>query len=179
MQWYNSFTWFYCRKGCWSSLSQNWSQTLQSELPYYHSTFSISMYTLCANIWAPPFPWAPPPSPLVLLFLLLEPLPFISSPPLFTSIASGVQEQCSEEELGAHHLLLFISALIPKAMSSLLTSIVIELSNPDNVRWRECCSDDSLLEDVLLEVQRLWPPFFGGRRISTQVCSYKLFEVCA
>ena len=54
-------------------------------------------------------------------------------------------------------------------MSSLLTSVVIELSKTENKRWCECCHDDSLLEDVLLEVQRLWPPFFGGRRISTQV----------
>ena len=54
-------------------------------------------------------------------------------------------------------------------MSSLLTSVVIELSKTENRRWRECCRDDSLLEDVLLEVQRLWPPFFGGRRICTQV----------
>lgn len=115
-----------------------------------------------------------PPS---LLFLSPLPLLFLSSPlsPLsllsltLTSIASCVHEQCSDKDSAAHHLLLFISALIPKAMSSLLTSVVIELSKTENKRWCECCHDDSLLEDVLLEVQRLWPPFFGGRRISTQV----------
>ena len=97
--------------------------------------------------------------------------PYFNSLPLlsFASIASCVHEQCSDEDLAAHHLLLFISALIPKAMSSLLTSVVIELSKTENRRWRECCCDESLLEDVLLEVQRLWPPFFGGRRICTQV----------
>ncbi len=30
-------------------------------------------------------------------------------------------------------------------------------------------SDDSKLEHIILEVERLWPPFFGGRRVCTEV----------
>lgn len=37
----------------------------------------------------------------------------------------------------AKNLLLFVSALIPKALASLLTSCVIELAKPDNVRILE------------------------------------------
>ncbi len=42
-------------------------------------------------------------------------------------------ESVSDTELVARNLLLFVSALIPKAMASLLTSCVIELSKPENV----------------------------------------------
>lgn len=51
------------------------------------------------------------------------------------SIAAGIDESCGDRESVAGHLLLFISALIPKAVASLLTSAVIELSKPENV----CC----------------------------------------
>ena len=37
------------------------------------------------------------------------------------------------EEAGIQHLLLFVSALIPKAFASIMTSVVIELSKPENV----------------------------------------------
>lgn len=53
--------------------------------------------------------------------------------PLY-SIAAGVVENCSDRESVAGHLLLFISALIPKAIASLLTSVIIELSKPENVK---------------------------------------------
>lgn len=49
------------------------------------------------------------------------------------SIAAGIEESCGDRESVAAHLLLFISALIPKAVASLLTSAVIELSKPENV----------------------------------------------
>ena len=50
-------------------------------------------------------------------------------------IASGV-EGCStdDKEAGLRHLLLFVSALIPKAFASIMTSLVLELSKPENVR---------------------------------------------
>ena len=51
----------------------------------------------------------------------------------FYSIAAGVDGSCTDRESVAGHLLLFISALIPKAVASLLTSAVLELSNPENV----------------------------------------------
>lgn len=47
------------------------------------------------------------------------------------SIASDVNTIF--RETAADHLLLFVSALIPKAMASLLTSAVLELSKSDNV----------------------------------------------
>ncbi len=47
-------------------------------------------------------------------------------------IASTLHE--SDKDSSAGHLLLFISALIPKALSSILTSTVIELSKPEHVR---------------------------------------------
>ena len=37
------------------------------------------------------------------------------------------------------------------------------------MRWRESVGDSGKADDVILEVQRLWPPFFGGRRICVEV----------
>ena len=34
----------------------------------------------------------------------------------------------------ANHILLFVSALVPKALASLMTSFCIELAKPENVR---------------------------------------------
>lgn len=33
----------------------------------------------------------------------------------------------------------------------------------------KAAQDDRYLENVLLEVKRLWPPFLGGRRIAKEV----------
>ncbi len=49
-------------------------------------------------------------------------------------VALEVSGAFPDKMLAAQHLLLFVSALIPKAMSSLLTSAVIELSKSENVR---------------------------------------------
>ena len=35
--------------------------------------------------------------------------------------------------------------------------------------WRVAMADDSKLDHIILEVERLWPPFFGGRRMCTKV----------
>ena len=35
--------------------------------------------------------------------------------------------------------------------------------------------DDERADDIILEVQRLWPPFLGGRRVCTEVSSYRVF----
>lgn len=67
------------------------------------------------------------------------------------------------------HLLLFISALIPKALASLLTSFTLALAGEPQAR-RRALAEPRFLDHVLLEVQRLWPPFVGGRRIADQVC---------
>ncbi|XP_038154885.1 cytochrome P450 26A1-like [Cyprinodon tularosa] len=67
----------------------------------------------------------------------------------------------------AQHLLLFISALIPKALASLLTSFTLALGGPEQRdSRREALHDPDHLQRILLEVQRLWPPFIGGRRIA-------------
>jgi cytochrome P450 len=52
-----------------------------------------------------------------------------------SAIASSIEACCTEDkEAGLRHLLLFVSALIPKAFASILTSLVLELSKPENVR---------------------------------------------
>ena len=43
--------------------------------------------------------------------------------------------------------------------------------------WQVLVSEDSAAaEDVLLEVQRLWPPFLGGARVCTKVYSLLTIE---
>lgn len=74
-----------------------------------------------------------------------------------------------ESSSARQHLLLFISALIPKALASLLTSFTLALAGDRQAR-RRALDEPRYLDGVLLEVQRLWPPFIGGRRIAEQVC---------
>ncbi|KAM6984673.1 putative cytochrome P450 120 [Aplochiton taeniatus] len=78
----------------------------------------------------------------------------------------------------SQHLLLFISALIPKALASLLTSFTLALGAPHQEeslsRARE---NPEYLHSVLLEVQRLWPPFIGGRRIANEDTTLGGFHV--
>ncbi|XP_071946966.1 putative cytochrome P450 120 isoform X2 [Antedon mediterranea] len=80
---------------------------------------------------------------------------------------AGFQNQTEVE----NHLLLFISALVPKAFASILTSFTLALSGQDKSSQRhQACVDSKYLDHVLLEVQRLWPPFFGGRRLTRKSC---------
>ncbi|XP_065071867.1 uncharacterized protein LOC135696415 [Rhopilema esculentum] len=82
-------------------------------------------------------------------------------------IANANQADFKDEDEALMHVLLFISALIPKALASLLTSFCIATSGADKAFLRaRMRGDDEYLSDVLLEVQRLWPPFLGGRRIA-------------
>ena len=53
----------------------------------------------------------------------------------FSRIASGIHDNFGEDGSGLRHLLLFITALIPKAFAALLTSAVVELSKPENVGY--------------------------------------------
>ncbi|XP_045921949.1 beta-amyrin 28-monooxygenase-like isoform X3 [Micropterus dolomieu] len=76
----------------------------------------------------------------------------------------------------SQHLLLFISALIPKALASLLTSFTLALGGNGQMR-RQAMEDPDYLHRVLLEVQRLWPPFIGGRRIANQDSTLAGFNV--
>lgn len=78
----------------------------------------------------------------------------------------------------ANHILLFISALVPKALSSLMTSFCIELAKPQNLEKRlKAAQDDRYLENVLLEVKRLWPPFLGGRRLAKEAVEIDGYKV--
>uniref|UniRef100_A0A8C7Y6N3 Dual specificity protein phosphatase n=1 Tax=Oryzias sinensis TaxID=183150 RepID=A0A8C7Y6N3_9TELE len=83
-----------------------------------------------------------------------------------------------DSSAAAQHLLLFISALIPKALASLLTSFTLVLSADEQVESRRRAVEDSdFLHTVLLEVQRLWPPFIGGRRIADQDTTLAGFDI--
>ncbi|KAM9338647.1 cytochrome P450 26A1-like [Symphorus nematophorus] len=78
----------------------------------------------------------------------------------------------------SQHLLLFISALIPKALASLLTSFTLALSGNEQEQTRHRAKEDpDYLHRVLLEVQRLWPPFIGGRRIADQDSTIAGYQV--
>ncbi|KAJ8317374.1 hypothetical protein KUTeg_005278 [Tegillarca granosa] len=84
-----------------------------------------------------------------------------------------------EEMFSNNHLLLFTSALVPKALSSLLTSFVIEVAQTqgDSDIQDRIQTDTELMNSYLLEVQRLYPPFLGGRRIMKEdvmVNGYKI-----
>ncbi|XP_049594861.1 cytochrome P450 26B1 isoform X2 [Syngnathus scovelli] len=81
-------------------------------------------------------------------------------------------------DCASRHLLLFISALVPKALASLLTSFTVALSgNEKEEARRRALIDADYLQGVLLEVQRLWPPFIGGRRIAERDTTLAGFHV--
>ncbi|KAL4231369.1 hypothetical protein ACF0H5_008948 [Mactra antiquata] len=74
-----------------------------------------------------------------------------------------------EEVLVNNHLLLFTSALVPKALSSILTSFLIEVGEKGKEDLQDSIlNDDEMFECILLEILRVYPPFLGGRRIITQ-----------
>ena len=58
--------------------------------------------------------------------------------PLATStssrIAARVIHECPVKHEAVRNILVFVSAVIPKALASILTSFVIELAKPCNVR---------------------------------------------
>lgn len=76
------------------------------------------------------------------------------------------------------HLLLFTSALIPKAFSSLITSFLIVMAGDEMSLERKRARESvEYLQNILLEVERMWPPLFSGRRLakrSTSLGSYKV-----
>ncbi|KAL5017567.1 hypothetical protein ScPMuIL_007156 [Solemya velum] len=75
-------------------------------------------------------------------------------------------EQISDDRIVNNHLLLFTSALVPKAIASILTSLTLELGKEDKLQvQKEVCSNSHLLDTYIMETVRLYPPFFAGRRI--------------
>ncbi|XP_065883402.1 putative cytochrome P450 120 [Dysidea avara] len=94
-----------------------------------------------------------------------------------SSMASKVVQECPNKVDGFSNMLVFVSAVIPKALASLLTSFVMELSKPSHSQWLNCHENEAELDDVMLEVERLWPPFFGGGRMCTEDCQVAGFNV--
>lgn len=77
-----------------------------------------------------------------------------------------------------NHLLLFSSALVPKAIASLLMSFFVVTGQPNNIDLQaEMFFDKSIEERVLMEVQRLFPPFMGGRRLVRKECIIEGYKI--
>lgn len=83
----------------------------------------------------------------------------------------------NEGEVEAN-ILVYLSALIPKAFSSILTTLVLELCKVDQERLvRECLRDSEVLRNVIYEAERLWPPLMGGFRIAQRECTLGGYRV--
>jgi len=52
---------------------------------------------------------------------------------LSSRIAARVMDECPIKQDAVRNILVFVSAVIPKALASILTSFVIELAKPCNV----------------------------------------------
>nr|XP_002130785.1 beta-amyrin 11-oxidase [Ciona intestinalis] len=76
------------------------------------------------------------------------------------------------------HLLLFVSAVIPKAFASLITSFIIVMAGDDKEALRARARTDSkFLDRVLLEVERMWPPLFAGRRLVRRTTTLESYDL--
>lgn len=53
---------------------------------------------------------------------------------LLSRIAARVIQECPIKHDAVRNILVFVSAVIPKALASMLTSFVIEMAKPCNVR---------------------------------------------
>ncbi|XP_022091800.1 uncharacterized protein LOC110979924 isoform X2 [Acanthaster planci] len=87
---------------------------------------------------------------------------------------AGFQTEAEMEQ----HMLLFTSALVPKALASMMTSFLLAIAGPDKKSSRERASgDNEYLQHILLEVERLWPPLLGGRRLAIKDCVIDGYKV--
>ncbi|XP_072177889.1 uncharacterized protein [Diadema setosum] len=78
---------------------------------------------------------------------------------------AGFKDQAELEQ----HILPFVSALVPKAIASILASFVQAVSSNGQECLQERAREDSeFLKWCLLETERLWPPVIGGRRLVTK-----------
>ena len=83
--------------------------------------------------------------------------------------AVDVSKFASVEE-AANNFLLFATAIIPKAISSLLVSFCAQIDLPQNEHLKAASRDEQYFDAILKEVQRLFPPFLGGwRNVRTRV----------
>ncbi|XP_046386247.1 cytochrome P450 26A1-like [Ischnura elegans] len=84
-----------------------------------------------------------------------------------------LRSHCDDVEFVQSHLLLFISALIPKAVASILSSFLAS-----SQFWLEAFTAERSadgpdvtsfsLYHIMMEVCRLWPPFVGGYRVANR-----------
>ncbi|XP_038071152.1 putative cytochrome P450 120 [Patiria miniata] len=103
-----------------------------------------------------------------LLEIIHERLAHIQDGSLLEQMTQAGFQTTAEME---QHTLLFTSALVPKALASMMTSFVLATGGPDKKALRRQASSESeCLRHILLEVERLWPPFLGGRRIANREC---------
>ncbi|CAL1542864.1 unnamed protein product [Lymnaea stagnalis] len=79
-----------------------------------------------------------------------------------------------------HHLLLFTTALIPKVLASICTSLFLEIGKSEKTHLQAQANEDlEFIEYLVLETKRLHPPLLGGRRIAQKSClvaGYKIPE---
>ena len=83
------------------------------------------------------------------------------------------------DEVFKNTILVFVCALIPKALASLLTSFI-----DTSGLWYEKFVDEATgdiesenLSAIFYEVLRLWPPFFGGLRVAKKDMELGSFHV--
>ena len=71
-------------------------------------------------------------------------------------------------EVIKNHVLVFICALIPKALASIMASFIdsARLWHPRYVDQNTHEISDGDLENILYEILRLWPPFVGSFRVA-------------
>jgi len=86
-------------------------------------------------------------------------------PEFLQCMCSNSRDHMTTETL-YNHLLLFCCALIPKAVASVMCS-VLESGGLWLEEWRQGGKKRDRLEDVIRETIRMFPPFVGGLRIAT------------
>ena len=74
--------------------------------------------------------------------------------------------------------MVFVCALIPKALASILTSFMDTsgLWHEKLVNSEGVMSEENL-SNIFLEIVRLWPPFFGGLRVAKEDMDLGSFHV--
>ncbi|XP_014786956.1 uncharacterized protein LOC106881180 [Octopus bimaculoides] len=89
----------------------------------------------------------------------------------FVKQVNNVPETNDDSYINSN-ILVFISSLVSKAIASYLTSFFITTGQNNHVELQEKMYFDKNLEDqVLLETQRLFPPFVCGRKLAKTECT--------
>jgi len=81
--------------------------------------------------------------------------------------------QVLDRDESIEQALLFISALVPKAIAALMTQLLLALDGPSGGGGGQTLKeaargDDNVLAMVLAEVERCYPPFFACLRVCTE-----------